>query len=217
MSASYTFPTTDTANDKVAPTVLRDQIAAAALPECLGVVVSDAARAGNGCYTGGSFAVMFTAVLSSAEEATLAALVAAHVGTAQIALIFKASVLAVGDEKAILGVTEWEDLGGVVTSPSYFIPDVQKAIARIVGDCRADGAGAELRIIEDGEGTDPPRVMSASAPIPDTLGGWQLLPPFNTNQSPSEGQHLYRLQGRLNGATSAAVRYTSLTLMEIEL
>lgn len=208
--AQYTYPTSSTASDTVNPSQLEAEVLAVPLATT-GIVVRDVQRVANGLYSGGDFVIEFASPLDPSEESALDAVVAAHVGAPTYALIFHASSLAIGNPAAITSDQTWQDLGGVVTTPSFFVSNLNAIIARIVGDARAVGSGAELRLVEDES-----RVLSPVALIPDTGGSWGLLPPFNSDQPPSAGQHVYTLQGRLNGANSASLRYTSLTLMELQ-
>jgi len=208
--AQYEYPTSETSNGKVNPPMLSEQVAAAGLT-CLSLSVQDVAPAGFGMYDGGSIVLVFETDLTDAEKATLDGVVAAHVATPSYTAVFKTTAEVVHD--ATEAGAGWTDLGGVVTSPDFFMPDLALALARVVGSYRADGAGAELRVVEGQDAEE--RVVSVVRVLPDTGGAWGLIPGFNTNVPPRAGQWLYRLQGRLNGATSAAVRYTSMSLLEL--
>lgn len=209
---TYSFPTTDTKNARVAPSKLDAAIKAAGL-STEGVIVQDTKQTANGEYEGGTIDVLFPAKLDPADEAVLRALVADHVGSPTVSTIFKATAEVVHSETAITE-QDWQDLGGVVTTIEYFVPNLKDAIARVVGSYKAVGDGAQLRILE-GEGADE-RVLSVEFALDDTLDEWTLLKTFNSNEVPSSGQKLFRLQGRLNGAASASVRYTSMTLLELD-
>jgi hypothetical protein len=128
---------------------------------------------------------------------------------------FHATVEIADKNKDILADATWDDVGGVITSPDFFIPNLTRAFARVVGQYSTQGSGAELRLKEtQTDGTE--RIMSEVRALPDTGGVWLHLPSFNTNVPPAAGQNLYQLEGRLNGATSASLRYTSMSLMELE-
>jgi hypothetical protein len=134
---------------------------------------------------------------------------AGYLPVTSAAPIFHASTTITSEEIAIPSL-DWSDIGGVVTTPSFFCANLDRLIGRMVGEYKADGMGAELRIVEDGT-----RVVSPEMPLPDTAGTWTLSPPLVTNTPTMPGQHAYRLQGRLNGALSASIRFTSLSLLEI--
>lgn len=209
----YSYPTTDTANDRVSPVALHAQVVAVSgLAACLGLVVQDATRVGIGCFTGGTIDILFLVPLTATEKLLLDGVVAAHAGVVGSALIFHASTLAVSAEEIILSGSTWQDLGGVVTSPSYFVADLARATARLVGEIKTVGATVQLRVVEDAA----ERIITPETTMANTLGAWALFPAIMSTVAPLSGQHLYRLQGRLNGSVSASIRYTSLSLLELE-
>lgn len=208
---TYSYPTESTANERVNPVVLQDQILAVSL-KTEGVVVQDAERAGNGCFETGRIDVLFAVSLTTAEQAALDQVVSAHVGKPVVSAMFKATAEVVHD--SVDFEVGWADLGGVVTSVEGIVPDLEDALARVVGSYRADGDGAEIRVVVGLPGTDTP--MSAVLALPDTGGVWAMIPGFNTNTPPLAGRQMYRLQGRLNAAISAAVMYTSMSLLELD-
>jgi hypothetical protein len=208
---TYLYPTSGTANGKVSPVALQNEIVAAGLATD-GVVVQDATFVGNGCYEGGEINVLFSAPLSDPDKAKLDATVAAHKGKVVLSATFIVTAEVVHDEVALSPT--WADLGGVVTSIDYFVPDLATAVARVVGAYKASGAGAQIRIVVGLPGTDEP--MSAVLDLPDTGGAWAFIPTFNSNTPPPAGKAMYRLQGQLNGAASASVQYTSMSLLETD-
>ena len=207
----YDYPTTDTANGLVNLSVLGAQATAAGLPT-LGALILDGLPAGNGLYKDGTIQVLSEDPLDDDQVQLLGEVVAAHVGKVTIGVSFKATAEVV--HAPVTVDADWMDLGGVVTSVDFFIPDLTRAFARVVGSYRADGAGVELRIVM-GLG-DNPKPMSAVAKMPDTQGEWALIPSFNSNIPPMAGQTLYRLQGRRNAAIDASVQFTSLSLLELD-
>ena len=148
----------------------------------------------------------FVDELPAEDQVALGVLVAAHDGSPLVQVKFHASSTIVGGEH---GITEadWAVIGGVVTTPSFFCPTVACLKARMVGSYNTDGGGAELRIVEDGTTILGGFVMS------DSSQAWAQMQWFTTT-APSTGTHEYTIEARLNGATSAKVRFVSMSLLE---
>jgi hypothetical protein len=110
---------------------------------------------------------------------------------------------------AVGGVTSqgWEVLDGLVTNLGAFTLDTTKAVGKITGQIQVNGTGLELRLTK-GEGSIP---ISANYQHADTAGGWETFG-FTTNAPGDLGDQTYRLEARLNGATSADLRFTSLSI-----
>lgn len=132
--------------------------------------------------------------------------------TRQPAVIFHAASTLAQSEKAITAA-DWEDLAGVITTPEFFMYDLTKALGRIVGDYQAAGSGVELRVVEQKAG-DADVVIAGPKVLVDSAGAWAMVS-FSTTAAPRTGQNRFVLQGRLNGATSAKIRYTSMSLLEL--
>lgn len=107
----------------------------------------------------------------------------------------------------------WEALGGAVSHPQFFIPDLTKALGVIDLEIKTSGATAELRIEEQTDGGDN---IVAAATLPDTAGVWTRFQLSSAGTPPAAGKNTYELQGRLNGAASLEVRYATLSLLEIK-
>jgi hypothetical protein len=107
----------------------------------------------------------------------------------------------------------WQVLGGVVSHPQFFITDLTKVVGALDLEIKTTGATAELRVEEQADGGN---TIVATATLPDTGGAWQRFS-FNNSVPPSAGKNTYELQGRLNGATAAEVRYVTLSLLENKL
>ena len=122
--------------------------------------------------------------------------------------LFHASTTVTSEEVAILS-TDWTDLGGVVTTPQFFCRDLARLFGRVVGEYRSVEDGAQIRIVED-----EVRIMSPEMDLPSTGDVWTLMPGLTTDQPSLSGQHSYRIQGRLGSATTAAIRFTSISLIE---
>jgi len=162
----------------------------------------------NGDPTGtATITFHFESALTSGEETALDSLVAAHTGTPPLVPVYRASSKILTEEKS---VTEsgpgWEVLGGAVTTPSFFTPNVAACKGRVVGEYKSQGTGAKLRICEDG-------VDSGQFDVPDTSGAWTKMQWFSTT-APVVGTHTYTIEGQLNDATSCSVRFVDVSLLE---
>lgn len=124
---------------------------------------------------------------------------------------FLASSLLVNQEVAITETTNWQILGGVVTNVEFFTKNLSKVIGEMLGSFKTAGTGTELRIVE--EATDGSEIVVATATLPDYSGAWTVgrVP---SAVVPRSGTNTYRLEGRLNGATSAALRFCTISLLE---
>ena len=99
-------------------------------------------------------------------------------------------------------------LGGSPTHPTFFgIADAEDIVIKASGEMRVSGAGVELRIVRSSDGV---AVTSALTPG-DTSGAWD---PFSltTDVALALTPETYILEGRLNGAAPASVRFTVLQL-----
>ena len=150
----------------------------------------------------------FDGELSAGDQTQLDAIVAAHNGQPSTKICFHASSKLLEGEVALTNPSGFDVLGGVVTTPDFFTAILAACLGRIVGSYRAVGAGAELRLVEDDE------TVIGTFEIPDSSGAWQQMQWFSSTP-PSAGTHTYTIEGKLNGATSAAVRFTSLSLLEV--
>lgn len=115
-----------------------------------------------------------------------------------------------GSSKMVVGAVTsqgWEVLDGLVTNLGVFTTDPSKAVGKVTGEIQVSGTGLELRLTK-GDGSTP---ISASFAHADTGGEWQIFG-FTTNAPGDLGDQAYRLEARLNGATSAALRFTSLSI-----
>lgn len=126
-------------------------------------------------------------------------------------LLFLASSTLLHGALAITSDTSWEDLGGVSTNLAYFAKDLAAVIGQAVGEAQAVGTAAELRLVQVVAGVET--VLTTTPFAIPVSGTWSPFK-FNTDVVPSSGQNAYLLQGRLNGATSAQVRFVSLAAVE---
>lgn len=115
----------------------------------------------------------------------------------------------VENTKAVIEQT-WQSLGGTVTTVGAFIVDASKAWGRVIGQVKAVGDGAQLRLIRESDGLE---LTVAPIEISDTEGAWVNFK-FWANQNQTAETDCFLLQGQLNGAVSMEVRYTSMSLLE---
>lgn len=198
---SYPYPVSAFPNGKFAPSGLH-----AAVVADTGITTALVAVTGENAT---SCAFLFEADLSGSEETALDAIVAAHTGVIYD-IKFHATSKLVDDAIDITGTTEWQVLGGVVTNIEFFVHDLTMARGRIVGSAKTEGTGATLQLVEVSGTTE---TVVASFDLPDTSGEWQPIK-FSTS-SPGSGDLTFRLEGKLGGATSAALRFTSSSLLEL--
>lgn len=201
--SAYNYSHTDFANDLFNEDKLKQEIAAnESISTALDYIKSsEDVESGATTVTFG-----FPTDLSAGEQTALDVLVAAHDGAPPTQVRFHASSSIIGGE-ANITEADWTVLGGVVTTPEFFCPAVQCLKARIVGSLNTDGEGAELRIVEDGT------TVLGSFVMPDSSQAWAQMQWFTT-VSPSSGTHEYTIEAKLNGATSAKMRFVSMSLLE---
>jgi hypothetical protein len=149
----------------------------------------------------------FPTALAGGEKTALDALVAAHDGAAPTQLKFHAASKLIEGELTVTQDATWQTLGGVVTTPDFFMATLAAGLGRIVGSYKSVGTAPEIRIIED----DTTTLCTFSAVA--TADVWTMMQ-FFTTTPPTAGTHEYKIEGRLNGATSMSVRFTSMSLLE---
>lgn len=201
--ALYTYSVSeDFPNDAVHLTKLADEVFASSL----------AVRPTSVTVEGDVCTIEFT---DTVDEPTLDTVVGAHDGIAPTRLKFHASSTMTAPhggaghpETRAFTDTNWIALSGVVTSVGFFVLDVTRAIGRVVGEIKTDGT-CKLRIVRL-DGTP----LSAEYEHGDTEGAWEAFS-LQTNQPPDEAQTTYKLEGKVVTATSAEIRYASMTLLEV--
>jgi predicted enzyme related to lactoylglutathione lyase len=151
----------------------------------------------------------FDADLTAEQKTTLDGVVAAHQGYT-IVPTFLVSDKTIGSEVAITSATDWQILGGVVTNAAFFCP-VARCYGEVLGSATASGTGAEVRVVEDNGQSS--QVVAGPVAIPD--GGWATLRFNSWGNLIRSGPCTYSIQARLNGAASASMRYTSISLFDI--
>lgn len=209
MTTTYQFAVLPAPGDFPNQAVNEDKLKAQILAAELAVQLEQIRTSCNEDGTTCTCSVDFAAELSQAEQDQLDAVVAAHDGAPPTSIKFHAASKLVEAEVALTNPSGFDVLGGVVTTPSFFTATLAACLGRIVGKCKAQGDGAELRLVEDGT------TVMGTFTIPDSADAWQNMQWFTTTP-PTAGTHEYTIEGKLNGATSAAVRFTSLSLLEVQ-
>lgn len=206
--SEYNYAHTDFANDIFNEDALKQQVAAdEGITTELDSIKSHEDVDANGDPTGNiTVTFVFPTDLAAGEQTALNALVAAHDGNPPTQVRFHASSTIIGKEEAITEA-DWTTLGGVVTTPEFFCPTVTCLKARIVGSYNTNGAGAEIRIVEDGT------TVLGSFELPDSTQAWAQMQWFTTT-SPTAGTHEYTIEAKLGTATAAKVRFVSMSLLE---
>ena len=203
MSEVYTYSIVDDfPNHKVALDALHDTIEAS---EDITTALVCLDTAGDACN------IVFSAALASGEKTALDALVAAHDG---MLIVFNPKIASkILDGTAAIVSADWEVVGGVAVNAQFYVPDLTKAVSIVQFNCKADGAGAKLRLVEVDD-DDVRVVMSPEFDIPDTDDAWHSGK-VTTNQVPRAGNKTYQLEAKLGAATSASVRFASAVLLEM--
>ena len=159
-------------------------------------------------FSGDGVNLVFVSALTGAQSTTLDAIVSTVDTTASITPTFIAPSKLVNSPIAL--TAGWTDLGGVRTSIGFFLTDAAQAVGQIGGDIKTVGTGAKLRIVKS-ESNNP---ISAEFDIPATADAWQGFG-FQTNAPPDLASQVYKLQGDLGTATSAEIRFVSMSLIQI--
>lgn len=209
---TYNKAHTDFLNDTFNEDSLKLEIAADEniTTELTGITSSEAVD-GNGDPTGNyTVTFHFPTELSGDEQTALANLCAAHTGAAPMLVTWHASSVLCESQKTVTDTDpDWTELGGSVTTPSFFTPNVAACKARVVGLYKTNGANAKIRIREDDS------APSGDITLDDTSGQWSTMQWFSPD-APSAGTHKYTLEGQLpsSGATELAVKYVAVSLLE---
>lgn len=196
--STYSYPIGEAPlADGVVCSVLHQEIKASAL----GSVFSHIVTENNVC------SIYTTVPLDASQQVQLDAVVSAHSAIPPVELSFHGSATVVQDQMSV-DQSQWMCLGGVVTTPSFFAP-VASLVARITGSCKTSGGAIELRLMEDGT-----KVLGTTT-FADSSDTWQRMV-WQTDTPASEGTHEYTLEAKLMTAVSAAVRYVSMSVLEVK-
>lgn len=150
--------------------------------------------------------------LTDLEKGRLDGIVAGHAG---VDLKFKrlASRAVVGLEVS-LNNGPFAPLDGFVIDPRELTGTVSRLKIRLSGEWKANGAGAQLQVIETADGNNQNK-FAAAIPITDTGGAWAF---FTVDSDvvlrvPGVAPNRYRLDGKRSGGTAASIRYCELALI----
>jgi hypothetical protein len=160
---------------------------------------------------GGNVHVGFTRDLTAPEQAALDAVVAAHSGV-ETSIVFHSTALVLGPAAQVTSTDTWQEMGGVITNPGFFIADLTRAFGQLTGQAKVVGTGAEVRLVEEVDGVQHVLITGT---LVDTSNAWAVASWTSVGVPQSGGERPILLQARLNGATSAWLRYMSATLMEM--
>ena len=107
---------------------------------------------------------------------------------------------------------EWTSLCGIVTTPGFFVSCPTRVAIRFIGDLLVAGSGAQLRLVQQLANNSEPTVIGEYSPS-DTGGAWLIRRMDNAEQA-TLSTCRFTVEARLNGATSLAARFFSLSLLE---
>ena len=152
--------------------------------------------------------------LTAPEEAALTATVAAHQGYG-IDAQMQGTLPLVKKEESVISDVPWEILEGVVTTPSFFDPDMTQIISRIIGEHRGDGG--QLCLTERVDGLAPEEKIVPVFDFPNVGATWTKFK-VDSNIPPRDGiRNVYETKCRLNGATNLWLRYTTISMIVVRI
>jgi hypothetical protein len=159
---------------------------------------------GDDCF------LVFDIEPSSEDITAIDGVIDAHTGNPSPVVVWHASSVLAESEKSTSDTDpNWTELGGSVTTPNFFTPNVAACLGRVVGMVKTNGTGAKLRLRE-GE-----VIPTGGYNVPDTEGEWTAMQWFAPDH-PTAGTHSYALEGQLptSGATELKVKYVAVSLLE---
>lgn len=201
---------TQTANGKVYITQLTYEI-----DNDVAIVIKvDAARGMDTNVEFGKLDIYMADLLTAPQEAALTAAVLAHQGYG-INATMKGTLPLVQLERAILSDVPWEVVEGVVTTPSFFDPNMTQIISRIIGEHKGDGG--QLSLIERVNGAVPEEEEKI-VPVfdfPNVGATWTRFK-VDSTIPPRDGlRNIYETKARLNGAASLSFRYMTISMIVV--
>ncbi len=159
--------------------------------------------------------VQFDNPLGLADKALLDGVIDSHEGIKPMDRKLLGASTLLRQDVSVSNETEWQQLAGVVSRPSFFTPNLASVVGQVLGQMFCVGGGAEIRLVEDVDGGGGAiNVMTEPYVVPDTAGKWSILVMLS-DKPPSEGSNVYHLEARRNGAASLKIKNTSLTLIEM--
>lgn len=178
---------------------------------------------------GTSWTLTFDVDLTAGEETTLhgngspiviSSVLGDHAGVVPIRTRFGTTTGMFDGEIAITQDAIWQDLGGRVTNIQSLMSllfhhvDMSRAFGRVPFRIKTSGTGAQLRLVEVDAADVVTSLIATPHAVGDTVGAWQFQK-FTTDVQPAVGDRLFRLEGRLNGATSATISHAAVTLLDV--
>lgn len=122
-------------------------------------------------------------------------------------LVFVAAIALSG---ATVLSAAWETVDGVVSQIGAFVDDAGDAVGSVSGYVKVDGGSFRMRLCK----AEPPTPISAEYVHADTGGAWEFFQ-FISDGDPDLARQVYTVEGALvGGATSAEVRYSSLSVLK---
>lgn len=179
----------DTANDQLNESQLHSEIVAAG-PYSSNFEAVDANRNLQ------TFSTIFDAPPSAPDQATVDAVVAAHVAGVISDMRLTSSVV----ERGVPLGAGFAMLGSLTMDPTNYIKDLATAIIRVKGTLQANGDGANLRLVESG-----PDVVVGVFAVSNSAGVNATFS-FDTTVQLRAGLREYRLEGDLGAAVAASVQ-----------
>ena len=205
MVTTYTYSRID-AYLSVNLTVLEHQLDYYQIPGFAGGTVND-----------NTVEICFDSPLTTEHKTILDSVFSSHTGGHVPSGKILASAMIVSDLYNVKNVTEWEVIAGVVVRPNIFHSDMNEILPQLNGHYSAIGEGAEFRLVESQDvqpASNPNEIVMTQPPetLPDTVGLYKEIYKLG-DVHPREGLFTYRLEARLNSATSLTFKYASLSII----
>ena len=158
--------------------------------------------------------IWFVDALSAGDETILDGLVAAHTGIGIVASMMGTTEVANRPFEILEVGPAWEDIGGVVTTPSFFDPDMTQLMGRILGKYKSNGVGAKVKIVETtdvGVSTD----VSPELDLPNTGGTWQTFR-LDTDTPPTDSVWSeFKFAGQTGGVGNVEFQFTTFSMLKV--
>ena len=160
----------------------------------------------------------FDDALSGGEKTTLDAVVLAHLGAAFVPLVVYAAATIVIADLQITDNATWQDLGAAIFRASDFGQVAQMRVHLRLETKSVHGGGTpQLRLVDD----DGSILTELHATPWFTIADVATFAPdaFQAITTPPIDDivpHRIRLEGRLNGSTSASIKRAHITLAELQ-
>jgi len=164
---------------------------------------------------GDSVTIEFDGTLSGMDQTALNTAVSTHTGIASTETIME-TIMMVPTARQILNPNDWQDLGGVVVSPSSFPAEKQNIKAQITGEFKIkSGMDAELVLTETGAWNGLPDVelISPAHVLSNSGDTWVPFIAYS-NVEVRDGFWSYVLKARALGCDGFYLRYMTLSIIE---